>query len=63
MDVYQGMADYESGDTSVVTDAVYQKLQTALTGCHTIFGESYDYKNVTSSSSQSVETDAEQEAA
>jgi poly-gamma-glutamate synthesis protein (capsule biosynthesis protein) len=63
MDVYQGMADYESGDTSVVTDAVYQKLQTALTGCHTIFGESYDYKNVTSSSTQSAETDTDQEAA
>ena len=42
MDVHAGMAAYESGDTSVVTAAVYQKLQYALNGCHTILGKDYD---------------------
>ncbi|MCF0123662.1 MAG: CapA family protein [Ruminiclostridium sp.] len=43
LDVHKGMASYESGDTSVVSAAVYQKLQYALNGCHTILGESYDH--------------------
>lgn len=41
MDVYRAMASFESGDTSIVTSAVYQKLQYALTGCHDIFGPDY----------------------
>ena len=45
MDVHAAMGDYENGDTSVVNDSVYQKLQYALNGCHTILGESYDYVN------------------
>lgn len=47
LDVHQGMKDYESGDTSVVSDAVYSKLQYALDGCHSILGESYDIANQT----------------
>lgn len=47
LDVHQGMKDYEAGDTSVVSDAVYSKLQYALDGCHSILGESYDIANQT----------------
>lgn len=47
LDVHQGMKDYEAGDTSVVSDAVYSKLQYALEGCHSILGESYDIANQT----------------
>ena len=49
MDVHAGMAAYEKGDTSLVTDAVYKKLQYALEGCHSILGASYDYTNGNSS--------------
>ena len=45
MDVHDAMADYESGDTSIVSAAVYEKLQYALNGCHTILGEEYDIAN------------------
>jgi len=36
------MADYNAGDTSLVTADVYSKLEYALEGCHTILGEQYD---------------------
>ncbi len=42
LDVYAAMAEYESGDTSTVTDTVYANLQTALENCHTILGEEGD---------------------
>ena len=42
MDVHKGMADYENGDTSVVTSGVYDQLAYALEGCHSILGEQYD---------------------
>ena len=49
LDVHDAMADYESGDTSIVSAAVYEKLQYALNGCHTILGEEYDIANKESS--------------
>ena len=52
LDVHAGMEAHDSGDTSVVTDQVYQKLQYALTGCHNILGEAFDYVNATASQSQ-----------
>lgn len=42
LDVNAAMADYKAGNTSLVTDAVYSKLEYALKGCHTILGEEYD---------------------
>ena len=42
LDVNAGMASHDAGDTSVVTDAVYSKLQYALEGCHNILGAQYD---------------------
>lgn len=42
LDVYAAMAEYESGDTTTVTDAVYKKLQKALEDCHTILGAEGD---------------------
>ena len=42
LDVYSAMKEYESGDTSVVTDAVYQKLRKALDDCHEILGSEWD---------------------
>lgn len=42
LDVNAGMASHDAGDTSVVTDAVYAKLQYALEGCHNILGADYD---------------------
>lgn len=42
LDVHTAMGLHDSGDTSLVTDAVYSKLQYALEGCHTILGEAYD---------------------
>jgi poly-gamma-glutamate synthesis protein (capsule biosynthesis protein) len=42
LDVYAAMAEYESGDRTTVTDAVYQNLQKALSDCHTILGEEGD---------------------
>lgn len=42
LDVNAGMASHDAGDTSVVTDAVYSKLQYALEGCHNILGTEYD---------------------
>lgn len=47
MDVHASMAEYESGTSSVVTGDVYQKLQYALNGCHTILGQKYDIANDT----------------
>lgn len=42
LDVHAGMSAYESGDTSLVSANVYEKLKYALDGCHTILGEEYD---------------------
>lgn len=42
LDVNDAMADYNAGDTSLVTADVYSKLEYALEGCHTILGEQYD---------------------
>jgi poly-gamma-glutamate synthesis protein (capsule biosynthesis protein) len=42
LDVYAAMEEYDSGDKTTVTDAVYQKLQKALSDCHTILGEEGD---------------------
>ncbi len=42
LDVHAGMSAYESGDTSLVSANVYEKLKYALDGCHTILGEAYD---------------------
>ena len=47
------MEAHDSGDTSVVTDQVYQKLQYALTGCHNILGEAFDYVNAATQSQSS----------
>ena len=45
LDVHKCMSDYESGDTSVVSAAVYEKLKYALDGCHSILGAEYDIAN------------------
>ena len=45
LDVHRAMEGYEGGDKSVVTDAVYNKLQYALEGCHGILGADYDIAN------------------
>lgn len=45
LDVHRAMEGYEGGDKSVVTDAVYSKLQYALEGCHGILGADYDIAN------------------
>lgn len=42
LDVYASMAEYEAGDKSTVTDAVYAKLQKALSDCHKILGAEGD---------------------
>lgn len=42
LDVYAAMAEYESGDQTTVTDSIYQKLQKALSDCHTILGTEGD---------------------
>ncbi len=42
LDIYAAMAEYESGDKTTVTDAVYAKLQKALNDCHTILGSEGD---------------------
>lgn len=42
LDVHKGMSDYESGDTSVISASVYEKLKYALEGCHSILGTEYD---------------------
>lgn len=42
LDVNASIAEYKAGNTSIVTDAVYKKLEYALEGCHTILGEAYD---------------------
>ena len=42
LDVHAGMSAYESGNTSLVSANVYEKLKYALDGCHTILGEEYD---------------------
>lgn len=42
LDVYAAMAEYESGDQTTVTDSIYQKLQKALSDCHTILGAEGD---------------------
>ncbi len=49
LDIYAAMADYESGDTSTVTSAVYSKLQTALNNVHSILGEEGDFQAVSES--------------
>ncbi len=49
LDVHKGMTDYEAGDTSLISAAVYQKLAYALEGCHAILGETYDIANQTTS--------------
>lgn len=45
MDVHAGMDQYEAGDKSIVTDNVYNKLQYALEGCHSILGTEFDIEN------------------
>lgn len=45
LDVHRAMEGYESGDRSVVTDSVYNKLLYALEGCHNILGAEYDIAN------------------
>ncbi len=42
LDVYAALAEYESGDTTTVTDSIYQKLQKALDDCHAILGAEGD---------------------
>lgn len=42
LDVNAAMAEYQAGNKTLVTDAVYSKLEYALKGCHTILGEEYD---------------------
>ena len=42
LDVNAAIAEYKAGNTTTVSDAVYQKLEYALEGCHTILGEKYD---------------------
>lgn len=42
LDVNASIAEYKAGNTSIVTDAVYKKLEYALEGCHMILGEAYD---------------------
>lgn len=58
MDVHASIDAYESGDP-LVTQQVYQQLQYALTGCHTIFGEDFDYTKVSSTPQDSQEDQAE----
>lgn len=47
LDVYAAMKEYESGDTTTVTDQVYAKLQKALNDCHTILGTEGDLQTAT----------------
>lgn len=42
LDVNAAMADYNAGDTSLVSADVYAKLEYALEGCHTILGAEGD---------------------
>ena len=42
LDVNTAMADYNAGDTSLVSADVYAKLEYALEGCHTILGTEGD---------------------
>ena len=60
LDVNAAMADYNAGDTSLVSADVYAKLEYALEGCHTILGAEGD-KAGTSPAAQTVPQ--EQEAA
>ena len=42
LDTHKAMAAYESGERSVVTDAVYEQLRLSLAHCHKILGEEGD---------------------
>ncbi len=42
LDVNDAMADYNAGERSLVSDAVYGQLQYALEGCHNILGKDFD---------------------
>ncbi len=42
MDVHAGISAHDSGDTSVVTDAVYAQLNYALEGCRSILGKDHE---------------------
>lgn len=44
LDIHRAMADYESGDTSVIGESVYAKLQTALDDLHRIISENETLK-------------------
>ncbi len=52
LDVYAAMEEYENGDTSTVTDTVYEKLQKALNDCHTILGADGDLQIETTDDNQ-----------
>ena len=45
LDVHRGIQEHDSGDRSVITDNVYNKLLYALDGCHSIMGQEYDIAN------------------
>lgn len=49
LDIYDAMSQYESGDTSLVDDELYSRLQTALADIHGIMGEELDCMNVEAS--------------
>lgn len=42
LDIHQSIADYESGDTSVVDETLYENLNDALTYIHNRAGAAYD---------------------
>ena len=44
LDTYASMAEYESGDKSFVTDAVYAQLQHNLEFCHRVLGTEGDFQ-------------------
>lgn len=46
LDVNAAIAEYKAGNTTTVSDAVYQKLEYALEGCHTILGKSTTLQEV-----------------
>ena len=38
LDIHKAMQDFENGDTSVVNQTVYERLQQGLADLHAIFG-------------------------
>ena len=46
VDIHQGMADYEAGTSSIISDWAYGQLELALDHCHAILGAEDDQPSV-----------------